>query len=319
MANYLVTGGAGFIGSNIVETLVRQGRSARVLDNCSTGSLSNLETVIDEIEFVQGDIRDLPLVREAVNGIDYVIHQAALSSVARLVGDPLSTNDVNVTGTLNIMIASRDANVKRIVYASSASVYGNSTVLPRKEDMPASPLSPYALSKYMGEQYCKLFFDLYDLETVILRYFNVFGPRQACNSHYSAAVPMFINSFLEGRPPTIFGDGEQSRDLVFVDDVVQANLLACHAKDAAGEVFNVARGTCTTINDLVTAIRNLIGSNIEPVYVHEREGDVRHSQADIRKAREILGYQPVFDLELGLKRTANWFKTSTPVLTLHPS
>ncbi len=311
MANYLVTGGAGFIGSNIVKALVEQGESVRVLDNCSTGNVSNLDGVIDRIEFILGDIRDPALSHKAVEGIDYLIHQAALCSVAHSVDDPVTTNEVNVTGILNMLTAAKHLGVKRIVYASSASVYGDSPGLPKNEDMPTNPVSPYATSKLIGEQYCKLFYELHNLETVTLRYFNVFGPRQACNSHYSAAIPKFIRSFLEGKPPVIFGDGEQSRDLVFVEDAVQANILACHAESAAGEILNIGCGKNTTINCLVKIIDELIGSDIEPVYEQERKGDVRHSQADISKAKKVLAYRPLVDLQAGLERTIEWFKVNT--------
>ena len=316
MPNYLVTGGAGFIGSNIVEALVRQGKSVRVLDNCATGKLSNLEGIINQIEFIQGDIQDLSVVRETVKDVDYVLHQAALPSVARSVDNPIATNEVNVTGTLNVLVAARDANVKRVVYASSSSAYGNSPVLPKREDMPANPISPYAISKYAGEQYCRVFYSLYGLETVVLRYFNVFGPRQSPNSQYAAAIPIFINALLESKPPTIFGDGEQSRDFTFIENVVQANLLACHekstsplrAKDAAGEVFNIACGKRTAVNDLAGTIKNLLDSPLEPVHGEARKGDVRHSLADITRARRILGYEPKVDLETGLRKTIEWMK-----------
>ncbi len=284
---YLVTGGAGFIGSNIVDALVRQGEFVRVMDNCSTGKLSNLEDVSDKVHFVRGDIQDLALVREAVKDIDYVIHQAALSSVQWSVDDPIYTSQVNSKGTLNVLVAAKDADVKRVVYACSASVYGNGAVLPKREDMPAGPVSPYAISKYAGEQYCRAFYELRGLETVALRYFNVFGKRQNPESQYAAAIPIFINSFLEDRQFTIFGDGEQSRDFVSVEDVVRANLLACHADGAAGQVFNIASGNSTTINSLVRMIKRLVGSNMEPVYGQERVGDVRHSQADIRGNRTV--------------------------------
>ena len=309
MPNYLVTGGAGFIGSNIVEALVNQGGSVRVLDNCATGKLSNLEGIINRIEFIHGDVRNLSVVREAVRDIDYVLHQAALPSVARSVDNPIATNEVNVTGTLNVLVAARDAKVERVVYASSSSVYGNSPVLPKREEMPANPISPYAISKYAGEQYCKVFYTLYGLETIALRYFNVFGPRQSPSSQYAAAIPIFIKAFLEGKPPTIFGDGEQSRDFTFVENVVSANLLACHAEGAAGEMFNIACGKRTTVNDLARAIKNLLGSSVEPVYSKARKGDVRHSLADITKARRILGYEPKVDFEAGLQQTIEWMKS----------
>ena len=303
MSNYLVTGGAGFIGSNIVEALINQGESVRVLDNCATGKLSNLEGIINQIEFIQGDIRDLSVVRGAVKDMDYVLHQAALPSVARSVDDPIATNEVNVTGTLNVLVAAKDEKVKRVVYASSSSVYGNSQVLPKREDMPANPISPYAISKYTGEQYCKVFYSLYGLETVTLRYFNVFGPRQSPNSQYAAAIPIFIKAFLDEKPPTIFGDGEQSRDFTFIENIVLANLLACHAEGIAGEVFNIAYGKRTTVNDLTRAIKNLLDSPLEPAYRQARKGDVRHSLADITKAQRLLGYEPKVDLEAGLRRT----------------
>ena len=308
MPRYLVTGGAGFIGSNIVEALVQQGGFVRVFDNLSTGNLSNLEGMNGHIDFIHSDIRDLPLIRAAVKDIDYIFHSAALSSVGWSIDDPIATNEVNITGTLNILIAAKDAGVKRVVYASSASVYGNSPKLPKEEDMPANPISPYAISKYTGEQYCRAFFKLYGLETVVFRYFNVFGKRQNSNSQYSAAIPIFIESLLEGKPSIIYGDGEQSRDFVFIEDVVRANLLACHAKNAPGEVFNIACGEHTTINSLVRMIKELIGSDIKPLYEEERKGDVRHSQADISKARRILGYEPKVDLGTGLERTIKWFK-----------
>ena len=309
--NYLVTGGAGFIGSNIVDALVQQGEFVRVIDNCSTGKLPNLRDVFDEVEFVRGDIQDLSLLREAVKDIDYVIHQAALSSVVWSVDDPIYINQVNTTGTLNVLVAAKDANVKRVVYACSASIYGNSATLPKSEDMTANPASPYAISKYTGEQYCRTFYQLYGLETVALRYFNVFGKRQNPNSQYAAAVPIFINSFLEGKPPTIFGDGEQSRDFVSVEDVVRANLLACYAEEAVGQVFNIASGRSATINCLVYMIKELIGCDIEPVYGQERKGDVRHSEADISKAQKILGYEPAVGLEEGLERTIEWYRDNS--------
>lgn len=309
--NILITGGAGFIGSNIAETLVRQGEVVRVLDNCSTGRLSNLDSCIKNIEFIHGDIRDLAQVREAMEGIDYVLHQAAVPSVGRSVDDPITTNESNVTGTLNVLVAARDAGVRRVVYAGSSSSYGNSEILPKREDMPARPISPYAISKYTGEQYCRVFYELYGLETVVLRYFNVFGPRQNPDSQYAAAVPTFINAITDNRQTTIFGDGEQSRDFTFVENVVQANILACHAEGAAGEVFNIACGKRTTINRLVEIIKGILGYDGECVYDQERRGDVRHSLADISKARRILGYEPLVDLETGLERTIGWFKASS--------
>jgi len=310
MSKYLVTGGAGFIGSHIVESLVEQNAYVRVLDNCSTGDLANLKGFLEEIEFIHGDIRDLSVVRKAIEDMDYVIHQAALGSVAESIQNPIMTNDVNVTGTLNILVAARDAEVKRVIYASSCSVYGNSAVLPKREDMPVNPISPYAIAKYTGEQYCRAFFQLYGLKTVVLRYFNVFGARQNPNSQYAAAIPAFICAYLSGKPPTIYGTGEQSRDFVFVDDVVWANLLACHAEGAAGQSLNIASGKSITIDEMARLIRDSTGSRIGPVYASPRNGDVLHSLADISNAQGILGYKPRFDLENGLRKTTEWFQAN---------
>lgn len=251
LAKYLVTGGAGFIGSNIVEELVDRNESVRVLDNLSTGRRENIEPFMDKIEFIEGDLRDLDAVRKAVEGVDYVLHQGALPSVPRSIDEPLTTNEVNVNGTLKVLIAARDAGVKRVVYASSSSIYGNSEVLPKREDMPPNPLSPYAISKLAGENYCRIFYQIYGLETVCLRYFNVFGPRQDPTSQYSAVIPKFINAMLNGERPIIYGDGKQSRDFTFVANVVQANLLACEANGVAGELFNVACGERYTLLDLI--------------------------------------------------------------------
>ena len=309
MPNYLVTGGAGFIGSHIVEALINRKKErktsptgVRVLDNCATGKMMNLSGCLDYIEFIHGDIRELSVVREAVKNIDYVLHQAALPSVPRSIKDPIATHEVNATGTLNVLVAARDANVKRVIYASSSSVYGDTPILPKREDMPANPISPYAIAKYAGEQYCKAFFQLYGLETIALRYFNVFGPRQDPNSQYAAVIPKFIGAYLNGESPTIHGDGEQSRDFTYVENVVQANLLACRAKDAAGQVFNIACGRRTTINDLAKEIKSLLESPVEFIYGPPREGEVRHSLADIQKAREFLGYESKVFLEEGLQK-----------------
>jgi nucleoside-diphosphate-sugar epimerase len=306
MPNYLVTGGAGFIGSHIVEALIKLNSyskaTVRVLDNCATGKMANLDGCMSSIEFIKGDIRDLSVVREAVENIDYVLHQAALPSVPRSIKDPIATHEVNATGTLNVLVAARDANVKRVVYASSSSIYGDTPILPKREDIPANPISPYAIAKYTGEQYCKAFFQLYGLETIALRYFNVFGPRQDPNSQYAAVIPKFISAYLNGEQPIIYGNGEQSRDFTYVENVVQANLLACHAKNAAGQVFNIACGRRTTINDLAKGIKSLLESPIEFIYGPPREGEVRHSLADIQKAREFLGYEPKVFLEEGLQK-----------------
>jgi len=309
---YLVTGGAGFIGSHIVERLVQEGQHVRVIDNLSTGKRKNIEPFLEKIEFIEGDVRDLELVRKAMDGVDYVLHQAAVPSVPRSVKDPLTTNAVNIEGTLNILIAARDAGVKRVVYASSSSVYGDTPVLPKHEGMKLEPRSPYAVSKLGGELYCQVFYHVYGLETVVLRYFNVFGPRQDPESQYAAVVPKFIAALLRNEPPTIFGDGEQSRDFTYVENVVEANLLAAQAKgpDVAGQVFNIACGTRVTINKLAQMLAEIIGVDpeLKPHYAPPRPGDVRHSLADISKGQRFLGYHVKVDLFEGLKRTVDWYR-----------
>ncbi len=314
MALYLVTGGAGFIGSNIVEELLRRGESVRVLDNFSTGKRENIEQIVSIIkkeftsdlkfELVEGDIRSYHIVREAVEGVNFVLHQAALPSVPRSVKDPITSNEVNVVGTLNILNAARDAKVKRIVYASSSSVYGDLDVLPKTEDMLPKPLSPYAVSKLAGEKYCQVFTKLYGLETVILRYFNVFGPRQDPASQYSAVIPKFISLMKTGQSPTIYGDGSQSRDFTYVCNAVEANLLACQegSEQLSGEVFNIAAGKRVTINDLVRSINQLLNVTVQAEHAEPRPGDVKHSLANIGKARQFLGYDPKVDFNQGLKK-----------------
>ncbi len=308
MAKYLVTGGAGFIGSNIVDALLRRGKYVRVLDNFSTGKPQNLVGLDGKIEFIEGDIRDLDRVREAVKGMDYVLHQAALPSIPRSISDPITTNEVNLTGTLNVLVASRDAKVKRVIYAASSSAYGDNPTLPKREDMPVRPISPYGISKYAGEQYCQIFTEIYVLETVCLRYFNIFGPKQDPHSPYSGVISIFIKAYLCGVPPKIYGDGEQSRDFTFVANAVRANLLACDAEGAAGQVFNIACGQRTTINELARLIRELLESDIEPVHVAQRPGEILHSLADISKAQTVLGYEPKVDLTVGLMKTIDWFQ-----------
>ena len=307
MANYLVTGGAGFIGSNIVERLVQQGEQVRVLDNLSTGRRENLAPWLSQIELVEDDICDLEMVRQAMKGMDYVLHQAALPSVPRSVADPATSHQVNATGTLNVLLAARDAGVKRLVYASSSSVYGNSPELPKHEGMPTNPLSPYAVSKLAGESYCRAFHQVYGLETVCLRYFNVFGPRQDPTSQYAAVIPRFATAMLGGSQPVIYGDGTQSRDFTYVDNVVQANLLACWAEGAAGEVFNTACGERFTLLELVEGLEGIIGKQARPEFAPPRPGEVRHSLAAIEKARELLDYAPVVRFEDGLGRTVAFF------------
>jgi UDP-glucose 4-epimerase len=312
MSKVLVTGGAGFIGSHLAEALLREGHRVRVLDDFSTGKRENLifDKKYPSLEIIEGDIRYLAICQKAMKGIEYVFHQAALPSVQRSVEDPLGSNAVNGGGTLNILFAAREEKARRVIYASSSSIYGDTPALPKHEEMPSNPLSPYALQKYIGEQYCRLFYQLYGLETVSLRYFNIFGPRQDPNSVYSAVIPKFIDAFLQGSPPIIFGDGEQSRDFTYIENVVQANLLAMSAGHLHGEAINIACGERTSLNQLVNALRKILGSKVSPIYEEPRKGDVRHSLADIRKGKEIMNYEPKVGLELGLKKTAEFFKKS---------
>lgn len=313
MSFYLVTGGAGFIGSNIVEELVRRGERVRVLDDFSTGKHENLAPFVEHIELLEGTLLDVAAVRRAVQGVDYVLHQAALPSVQRSIEDPLTTHTTNATGTLNLLLAARDAGVKRFVFASSSSVYGDTPTLPKEESMPPSPKSPYAASKLAGEHYCRVFAEVYGLETVCLRYFNVFGPRQDPTSQYAAVIPLFITAMLQGQSPTIYGDGLQSRDFTYVANVVEANLSAAVAPDVTGRVFNIACGQSYTLLDLISALNNILGNEIVPVYAAPRPGDVRHSLADITAARKALGYQPLVDFEEGLRRTVEWYKTGANI------
>jgi nucleoside-diphosphate-sugar epimerase len=305
---YLITGGAGFIGSHLVDSLLARQERVRVVDNFATGKRDALVPLQGRIEIIEGDIRYLNVAQEAVKGVDYVIHLAALPSVQRSVRTPIESNDVNVIGTLNLLIAARDANVRRVVFGASSSAYGNSEVLPKVETMTADPLSPYAVNKFTGELYCKVFTRVYGLETVSLRYFNVFGPRQDPTSQYSAVIPRFIQAILADQRPVIFGDGEQSRDFTYIQNVVDATQLACRARDVAGETMNIASGERITLNELVKTIGRLLGKKAEPVYESERPGDVRHSKADIGKARQLLGYQPSVNVEEGLRLTAEWFR-----------
>jgi nucleoside-diphosphate-sugar epimerase len=304
MAEYLVTGGAGFIGSNLVETLLKQGKRVRVLDNFSTGKRENIAPFLDRVELIEGDLRRADDVARAVEGVRYVLHQGAIPSVPRSVDDPVTTNEANVTGTLNLLVAARDAGVARLVFASSSSVYGDTPELPKHEAMPLNPLSPYAASKLIGETYCRLFHQLYGFETVVLRYFNVFGPRQDPTSTYAAVVPKFIDSLLRRQPPDIHGDGLQTRDFTFVDDTVRANLLACEAREAAGQVVNIACHQRISVLELFETIRDLVGAaGVEPNHTAPRPGDVRDSFADIARAKALLGYEPKWSLRDGLART----------------
>lgn len=304
----LVTGGAGFIGSILSKNLLRQSIKFQVLDNFSTGKRENILPFSGKIELIEGDIRSYHIVREAVDSIDFVIHQAALPSVTRSIRDPITTNAVNVGGTLNILNAAHDAKVKRVIYASSSSIYGDSEVLPKKENMMPNPLSPYAVSKSAGEKYCQIFLQIYGLEAICLRYFNVFGPRQDPTSQYSAVIPKFIRMLMRNESPIIYGDGEQSRDFTYVSNVVDANILACTTANAIGEVINIACGERITLNNLAKALKNITGKNIEFKYSKERIGDVKHSQADIEKARKLLDYKPKIKVLEGLKRTVESYK-----------
>ncbi len=310
MSRVLVTGGAGFIGSHLTEALLKKRYSVRVLDNFSTGKRENLifDKTYSSLEMIEGDIRDLTVCHRATRDIEYVFHQAALPSVQRSVEDPQTSNSVNVGGTLNILLAARDAGVKRLIYASSSSIYGDSPTLPKHEEMPPNPLSPYALQKYIGEQYCRLFFQLYGLETVSLRYFNIFGPKQDPTSIYSAVIPRFIGALLEGRPPIIFGDGEQSRDFTYIDNVVQSNLLAMSAMHLNGDTINVACGKRTSLNQLLNILKEIVNSEMLPIYEELPKGDVKHSLAEIRKGKQFLNYEPKVDIEAGLKKTVEYFQ-----------
>lgn len=308
---YLVTGGAGFIGSHIVERLVRDGHHTRVLDDFSSGKESNLDSFRSDIDIVTGDIRDAAIVNEAMKGVNIVFHEAALGSVPRSVADPLTTHEVNMTGTLNVLLAAREAGVKRVVYASSSSVYGETPVLPKREEMPPQPLSPYALSKLVGEHYASVFKHVYGFEVVALRYFNIFGPRQDPESQYAAVIPRFIMALLEGKSPVVYGDGLQSRDFTYVDNVVDANLLASEADGVAGQAFNVACGGRYTLLDLLARLKEILGSDIEPIHEAARAGDVKDSQASIEAAERALGYRVSVDFEEGLQRTAGWYRKQT--------
>ncbi len=312
---YLVTGGAGFIGSHLVERLVREGAEVVVLDDLSTGRREHLRTVRDRIRFIRGSAASLEVCRRAMRGVDYVLHQAAVTSVPRSTRDPVTAHHVNVTGTLNILMAAQEAHVRRVVFAGSTAAYGDAAELPNHEGLLPRPLSAYAASKLAGEAYCQAFYRTHGLETVVLRYFNIFGPRQNLESQYGAVIPLFITAALRGEAPVIFGDGEQTRDFTFVTNVVEANLLACHATPdgAAGEVFNIGCGDATSIRELWRRIKDLVGVDVEPVHEAPRVGDVRHSVASITRGRELLGYAPAVTLEEGLQRTIAYYRDRVPV------
>jgi nucleoside-diphosphate-sugar epimerase len=304
---YIVTGGAGFIGSHIVDALVNQGEQVTVIDNLSTGNINNLEESKDKIKFVEGDIIDLDLLQNIFDEGDIIFHQAARPSVKKSVEDPILTNNINIQGTLNVLVAAKDNKCKRVIFASSSSVYGDSKTLPKVESMTPNPKSPYALTKYAGEVYLKQFHDLFGLETLSIRYFNVFGPRQTPDSEYSAVIPKFIKFISEDKTPVIYGDGTQSRDFTFIKNVVHANILAAKANVTKGEVINVACNDRIDLNELAKKLNVILNKNLEPTYDEPRLGDVKHSQADINKAKLLIGYEPIVDFETGLKMTVDWY------------
>jgi UDP-glucose 4-epimerase len=308
MSSCLVTGGAGFIGSHLVDGLLESGHAVRVIDNLSTGNLANLARVRDRIEMIEGDITNSKTVESAMRDVDLVFHQAALASVPRSVADPVSTNRVCVDGTLNVLLAARDAKVRRVVYAASSSAYGASASLPKRETDPTLPLSPYAVAKLAAEHYCAAFTEVYGLETVRLRYFNIFGPRQPPDSPYAAVIPLFFEAMLAGRSPVIYGDGQQSRDFTYVGDAVQANIRAGTATKASGKVYNVACGSRTSLLELVAKVNALLGTNLQPIHEKARPGDVKHSQADITAAKTELGYVPKFNTDQGLQKCLEYFR-----------
>ena len=311
MATYLITGIAGFIGSALARAVIAQGDRVRGVDNLSTGRRENIADILDRIDFREGDLLDLASMQNICRGVDYVLHQAAIPSVPRSVRDPLESNRANVDGTVHVLVAARDAKVKRVVYAASSSAYGDTPVLPKREDMIPDPISPYAVAKLTGEYYMTSFWRCYGLETVSLRYFNIFGPRQDPGSPYSGVLARFITQMLAGERPTIFGDGQQSRDFTYVDNAVQANLLACRAPaaEAAGRVFNVATATRIDLNEAFRMLAKITGYRGDPNYAPERTGDVKHSLADLSRAKRHLGYEPTVDFEEGLRRTVEWYQS----------
>jgi len=305
---FLVTGGAGFVGSNICRRLVADGCFVRVLDNLSTGKKSNLEGVIDKIEFVQADMGDPEVARQAMKDIDVVLHQGAIPSVPKSIDNPERTHKHCVDATFTLLLAARDTGIKRFVYAASSSAYGDSPTLPKVETMVSIPLSPYAVAKLVGEYYCSVFYKVFGLETIALRYFNVFGPYQDPTSQYAAAIPAFVMSILRQESPTIYGDGLQSRDFTYIDNVVAANLFAARAPETKGQMVNIACGDVITINEIIALINEYLGKDVEPKYVAQRVGDVKHSLADITLAKELIGYEPVIDFRAGLKKAIDWYR-----------
>lgn len=305
---FLVTGGAGFIGSNIVDRLVELGHDVRVLDDFSSGHRRNLAHLADRIELVEGTITDPAVCRAACNGVEVVLHQAAVPSVPRSMEDPVTSHQANVDGVFNMLMAARDARVRRFVFAASSAAYGETPELPKREHMPVCPISPYGANKAIGEVYCYAFYKSFGLQTVSLRYFNVFGPRQDPNSQYAAAIPAFLSRMLKGERPVVFGDGEQSRDFSHVDNIIEANLKAAEARETHGEVLNIACGAAVTVNQVLAQMNELLGTDIKPKYEPERPGDIKHSMADISLARQVIGYQPVVQFREGLRRAFQWYK-----------
>jgi len=308
MEKFLVTGGAGFIGSNICRKLVSQGRFVRVVDNLLTGKKSNLASILDKIDFMEADMGDERVARSAMKDIDVVLHEGALPSVPRSVDDPAATHRHCVDATFTLLLAARDERVKRFVYASSSSAYGDTPTLPKVETMMPAPLSPYAAAKLVGEYYCSVFYKVYGLQTISLRYFNVFGPNQDPTSQYAAAIPAFVTSILKDKPPTIYGDGEQSRDFTYVDNVVDANLLAARAKQTEGEVINIACGEAVTVNEIIDMINELLGKNVKPTYTAPRPGDIKHSLADITLAKKLIAFKPEISFRQGLEKAIDWYR-----------
>ena len=308
MDKFLVTGGAGFIGSNICRKLVSQGCFVRVIDNLLTGKKANLASILDEIEFIEADMGDLRVARAAMKDIDVVLHQGALPSVPRSVDDPAATHKHCVDATFTLLLAAHDVRVKRFVYASSSSVYGDTPTLPKVETMSPSPLSPYAAAKLAGEYYCLVFYRVYGLETISLRYFNVFGPHQDPTSQYAAAIPAFVIAILKDKPPTIYGDGSQSRDFTYVDNIVEANLFAARAKQTKGEVINIACGQAVTVNEIIDMINEIVGKNVKPIYAAPRPGDVKHSLADISLAKKLIAFKPKVSFRDGLQKAIEWYR-----------
>jgi UDP-glucose 4-epimerase len=305
--DFLITGGAGFIGSHLVEHLTGKGASVRVVDNFATGKRANLAPFLDRMELIEGDITNPAVCAKACAGVDVVLHEAALPSVPKSVADPVTTHRANVDGTFNMLLAARDAGVRRFVYAASSSAYGETPTLPKVETMQSQPLSPYAVQKLTGEHYCVAFAKCYGLQTLCVRYFNVFGPRQDPTSQYAAAIPAFITAIMQNRPPTVYGDGEQTRDFTFVENVVRANLLAAQARQVNGEVINVACGEHVTVNAICGEINRLLGKNVQPTHVATRPGDIKHSWADINLAGRLIGYRPTVSFAEGLQRTVEWY------------